>query len=142
MTPIKIEISPGELWDRITILQLKQGRIKDKAKLTAVARQLTTILAVFTPLTWPIEIWNMVKDLEETNARLWDIEDRLRAADAKVFPLEQYGNMDCLPQGLEAFLEDARAVYVTNTRRSELKAAIDEACGYVPEVKEYSEFQE
>jgi len=110
-------VSVGELIDKITILELKLARMSDPAKRHNVAtehRALSAVLDTFRPLTGEVE--TLVAGLAEVNARLWDIEDEIRACERA----RDFG---------ARFIELARAVYITNDRRAELKKQINLALG-------------
>ena len=117
LKPIRIEVSPGEVVDRVGILALKIRHAPSdpvRARLEAERARLSAALS------GGIEAWAPIADiaprLDEVNAKLWAVEDRLRA-------LEQLGLFD------EDFVEAARSVYRLNDERAALKRAIDEALG-------------
>jgi len=107
---MKIEVSNGEIIDKLTIIQIKLERIKDKAKLVNLQKEYdelitstSSILSVSDPL---------YSALYEVNCELWDIEDRIRDLERK----KEFG---------EEFVSTARAVYFKNDRRSDLKREIN-----------------
>lgn len=114
---ILAEISPGELLDKITILEIKQERLTDPAKLEnvryALGRLRQTRGGALVPKS---EVGPLEAELKVVNARLWDIEDEIR---------------DCERRGDFGpdFVELARQVYRQNDRRAELKKAIDRLYG-------------
>ena len=117
MTAVKVEISPGELIDRITILEIKAARIGDETKRANIGvelRELTAARRAAVPAS--ARLTALTGELKEVNQALWDIEDEIRALEAA---------MDFGP----AFVELARAVYKTNDRRSALKRKINELLG-------------
>jgi hypothetical protein len=117
MEDILVPVSPGELIDKITILRLKAGRIGDVAKRANVAHELTILSALAAqsvPRVAGLEA--MEAELQEINAALWDIEDAIRAADAR-------GDF-----GAE-FVALAQAVYRTNDRRAAVKRQINVLLG-------------
>lgn len=114
-----IEVSFGELVDKITILEIKSTRITDPAKLTNVRNELTALS----------EVWDCIQRdkpsadlrdaraaLKSVNEQLWNIEDAIRAH-------ESAKNFDA------TFIELARNVYITNDRRAKLKKHIDTVLG-------------
>jgi tetratricopeptide (TPR) repeat protein len=115
--PIAVPISPGELLDKITILQIKQERIADAVKLRNVEEELRALLAVRAQaiLAWP-ELDPLVAELKRVNEALWEIEDAIRDCER---------TQDFGPR----FVELARSVYRSNDRRSELKRAINTLLG-------------
>jgi Family of unknown function (DUF6165) len=129
MAELLVPISPGELVDKITILEIKSQRMTDAAKLHNVR----TELALLTD-TWrasPFSATDVRAEwdaLREVNGRLWDIEDRIRDR-------ERDGDF-----GAE-FIELARAVYVTNDERAALKKKINTRLGStLVEEKSYADY--
>jgi len=117
MTAVKVEISPGELIDRITILEIKAARIGDEAKRANIGVELSELTAArqaAVPLS--DRLTALTGELKEVNEALWDIEDEIRALEAAV----EFG---------PAFIELARSGYKTNDRRSALKRKINELLG-------------
>lgn len=129
MAELLVPISPGELIDKITILEIKSQRMTDPAKLHNVR----TELALLTD-TWnasPYAATDVSADwaaLREVNGKLWDVEDHLRDQ-------EREGRFD--PE----FIELARAVYFTNDERAAIKRRINAALGSVlVEEKSYADY--
>ena len=129
MAELMVPISPGELIDKITILEIKSQRMTDAAKLHNVR----TELALLTD-TWrasPFSATDIRAEwdaLREVNGKLWDIEDRIRDQ-------ERDGDF-----GAE-FIELARAVYVTNDERAVLKKKINTKLGStLVEEKSYADY--
>ena len=116
-TSITIRISPGEVLDRLTILEIKSERMTDAAKLANVRHELEELAAVVTK-TIPVrdDIRALHVELKAINAKLWEIEDDIRDC-------ERSGDFG------EKFVGLARAVYVTNDERSRVKRRINEALG-------------
>lgn len=107
----------GEVADRLVILDLKLARVADPAKRDATRRLRDAIAAAWTAGGLPpLDAMPEHPALCEVNAALWDIEDALRAHEAR----GDFG---------DAFVALARAVYATNDRRAALKAAIDARLG-------------
>ncbi|MFI4914100.1 MAG: DUF6165 family protein [Steroidobacterales bacterium] len=113
MANILVPISPGELLDKITILRIKSARMNDAAKLLNVRRELESL-----ERTWResgaagVDLAGDEHALEQVNARLWDIEDRIR-------DLEAAGRFDA------DFIALARAVYINNDERAAIKKRIN-----------------
>ena len=110
MLKMKIEVSNGEIIDKLTIIQIKLERIKDKVKLVNLKREydeLINISSSIISISDPLYI-----SLYEVNCELWDIEDRIRDLERK----KDFG---------PDFIEVARAVYFRNDKRSELKREIN-----------------
>jgi hypothetical protein len=111
------EISPGELVDKITILEIKQARIADAAKLANVRYALEKLLATqAAALPAKPALVKLTAELKQANETLWEIEDAIR---------------DCERDGDfgPRFIELARSVYRTNDRRAATKKAIDQLYG-------------
>jgi len=126
MMKIAVEISPGELVDRTTILRLKNERIADPAKRELVRAELTRHEQLVASLAWDDALQTLRDQLFAINARLWDIEEDIRACERA---------RDFGPD----FVELARAVYVTNDKRAATKRAIDQHLGStISEVKSYT----
>ena len=129
MTEILVPIAPGELIDKITILEIKCERITDKAKLKNVQHEL-----VLLEKTW-IESSHSGRDiiaqrkaLKEINETLWEIEDDIRVCESK----GDFG---------EKFRELARSVYITNDKRAAVKREINTLLGSsIFEEKSYADY--
>ncbi len=123
---ILAEISAGELFDKITILEIKKEKISNKEKLVDVEKELNSLndtVRKFIPDQNNIS--KHINDLKEINLRLWDIEDGKRAA-------EKEKKFD------DKFIELARNVYKLNDERAKIKLAINTALGSnIKEVKSY-----
>jgi len=110
---IRVEVAPGELIDKITILEIKAERIDDAAKRANVRVELDTLTAArAAAIPADAEIDRLTAELKAVNEALWEIEDDIRDCDRAG---------DFGPR----FVELARAVYRTNDRRAELKKAIN-----------------
>ena len=108
-----VPVSWGELFDKITILQIKSERITDPAKKQNVDRELAELLAVMdSAMPLPGEVNAIMDELRAANSSLWDIEDNIRLC-------ERDKRFD------EEFIGLARSVYVTNDKRAELKKQIN-----------------
>src|SRR5262245_33529925 len=74
-----IPVSPGELIDRISILEIKRARIAQQAKLANVLRELEHLLAVQAQaLRGADDFEALAADLKQVNEQLWEIEDAIR----------------------------------------------------------------
>ena len=107
---MKIDVSNGEIIDKITILQIKLERIKDEAKLKNLKREFEELIQVTSSIMSINDI--LYKALYDVNCELWDIEDHIRDLERN----KDFGN---------DFISTARAVYIKNDRRSELKREIN-----------------
>lgn len=103
-------MSNGEIIDKLTIIQIKLERIKDKTKLANLKKEYDILFKASTSIisiTDPLYI-----ALYQVNCELWDIEDRIRDLERK----KNFG---------DDFISTAREVYFKNDRRSELKREIN-----------------
>jgi hypothetical protein len=114
---IAVEVSPGELIDKITILEIKSERIPDGAKLLNVRTELTTLVAACDrAIPASLELAALTRELKQVNESLWHIEDHIRDCERQ----RNFG---------AAFVALARSVYKSNDRRSALKRQINELLG-------------
>jgi hypothetical protein len=116
---IDIPGSPGELIDKITILELKARHFTDASKRATVQRQLQTLQSLWQHhlgARMSPKIERAMAELRAVNATLWDVEEDLRALEAA----QDFG---------PRFVELARAVYLTNDRRAAAKRSIDDELG-------------
>lgn len=128
---INVEIAPGELVDRITILEVKRDNIKDDSKLYHVNNELATLNASATKIREHLEgnkqYKKLVGELKTINQMIWDVLQKQR-------DLEAANNL-----GSE-FIETCLDVYHANDRRALLKKKINELFDTdIAEVKEYTE---
>ena len=124
-----VPISWGELFDKITILQIKLEKLTSKNALNNVGRefkQLQSILIKYFPNS--IEAKQLEEELKKINQQLWDIEDNIRDK-------ERNRSFD------DEFIQLARSVYIINDERSRIKRKINDIFGseFVEE-KSYSEY--
>lgn len=127
---MKVEISNGELLDKISILELKLLRIEDKEKLVNIQKEFDTLNPLVVDLfeQYDGQLQNHYLELAKINGQLWDIEDWIRDCEReKRFDKE--------------FVELARSVYITNDKRCEVKKIINliTSSGLVEE-KSYKEY--
>jgi len=117
--PVLAPMAPGELIDRLSILQIKVQRVTDPIKLRTVRTELEQLLAVREKaLPSSDQLDELARELRGVNETLWQIEDDIRAAD-------QSGDFG------PKFIELARSVYHTNDRRADLKRRINLLLGSV-----------
>ncbi len=115
--PLLVPISVGELFDKITILELKEVVIADPARRANVTRERAALEAVRRREVAPSpELEALYAELREVNRRLWETEDGLRQC-------ERAGQFD------DGFVELARSVYRDNDRRALIKRHINELTG-------------
>jgi len=126
---IKIDVSVGEIMDKLTILEIKAEKIQDQDKLANVHKERESLLPVVDqPAYQTDEVRRLFTALKEINLKLWDIEDAIRQKEAdKTFD--------------KGFIELARSVYFTNDERAALKKQINLATGSeLVEEKSYEEY--
>jgi hypothetical protein len=107
---MKIEVSNGEIIDKLTILQIKLERIKDKEKLKNLKKEYDELVKITTSIIKTTD--PLFKSLYDVNCELWDIEDHIRDLERR----KAFG---------DDFVATARAVYIKNDRRSEIKKEIN-----------------
>jgi hypothetical protein len=107
---MKIEVSNGEIMDKLTIIQIKLERIKDAAKLVNLKKEYDELISIAPSIIGTDD--PLYKNLYDVNCELWDIEDHIRDLERK----KDFG---------EDFIATARAVYFKNDKRSEIKREIN-----------------
>jgi len=107
---MKIEVSNGEIIDKLTILQIKLERIKDEAKQINLRKEFNELSKVTKTIISTSDV--LYKSLYEVNSELWDIEDHIRDLERR----KDFG---------DDFIATARAVYIKNDKRSEIKRDIN-----------------
>ena len=130
MSEILVPVSPGEVLDKITILRIKSARITDAAKLANVKLELELLERTWRESPYgPKDVAADEAALQAVNARLWDIEDRIRDKErAKSFDA--------------GFIELARAVYIENDERAAIKKRVNVALGStIVEEKSYAKYR-
>lgn len=126
---IKVPISPGELIDKLTILEIKAANMTDATKLANVNAELRLLQETWRSSAFAnASIDAEWKLLREINKKLWDIEDLIRDKEReKKFDQE--------------FIELARAVYFTNDERATVKKQINTKLGSkIVEEKSYAKY--
>ena len=125
---LSVPVSVGEVIDKITILEIKEQRISDAAKVANVKSELAALRPLVTGGVFDSDKVQGLTDGSPVNAELWDIEDDIRAEEAA----SRFG---------DRFIQLARAVYVTNDRRADLKKQINLATGSdLVEEKSYEDY--
>lgn len=114
---LQVPVSVGEVLDKITILQIKLAHISDAAKRVNIQNELDALLQLVAGDAFTTDqMQGLMAELKAVNEALWDIEDDIREKEAaKSFDAE--------------FIRLARAVYVTNDKRAEIKKQINLATG-------------
>jgi uncharacterized protein YukE len=130
MDIIKVPVSPGEVLDKITILEIKSERISDAAKLANVQRELELLQAAWRQCVEDDEtVQRIHSELKTINEALWEIEDDIRDK-------ERAREFD------QRFIDLARSVYVTNDQRAEAKKELNIYLGSeIIEEKSYQDYQ-
>ncbi|MCT4673269.1 MAG: DUF6165 family protein [Prolixibacteraceae bacterium] len=124
---MKIEVSNGEIVDKLTIIEIKLERISDEAKLVNLRNEYEVLNDAVKKIIDKKD--PLYKDLYDINCQLWDIEDHIR-------DLEREKNFG------EDFIETARSVYFTNDKRCEVKRAINDKTGSeLIEEKSYEDYK-
>ena len=128
---MKVEVSNGELLDKLTILELKLTNIADVQKLSNIQKEHDELSPLANQLfdSYGEELKNLYKKLTEINSELWTIEDDIRECERN----KDFGS---------DFVSLARAVYFTNDKRSDVKKAINllTNSGFVEE-KSYEDYE-
>ncbi len=127
---VNVEISIGEFFDKITILEIKNERISDAEKLVNINKELDALNELLAGLPFSRDdVAREVAELKSINEELWVIEDDIRDKESQ----KTYD---------QGFIDLARSVYYTNDRRSEVKQNINIKLGsdFVEE-KSYEEYQ-
>lgn len=132
---VKAPVSLGELVDKISILKIKQVRIKDPAKLANVNFEHDALYALFDdiyeniPASRQPSLVGLSVKLKMVNERIWDIEDGIRECEK---------NKDFGPN----FITFARGVYHNNDERAALKREINDLVGsQIVEEKSYTDYK-
>ena len=129
MNKILIEVSVGELLDKISILEIKKEKIKDDEKLKFIIDELNILRDqlgknIKTGLI-PDELF---KSLKEVNSKLWIIEDDKRLCEKN----SDFG---------EKFIKLSRDVHFLNDKRAQIKLEINNLTGSkIKEIKEYTSY--
>ena len=123
---IRSEISAGELLDKISILEIKREKIKDKANQVEINKEYRTLKKVQnSKVEITGKLKTLFKEIKEVNLNLWNIEDKLRICEKN----KNFG---------QSFIKLARDVYLNNDKRSKIKSEINKILGSnIREVKQY-----
>ncbi len=128
---MKVEVSNGELLDKLSILELKLKNIKDDKKLINIKNEHGGLSPLSNNLfnNYGNELRSLYAKLSEINAELWKIEDDIRECERN----KDFG---------DEFVRLARAVYFTNDKRSDVKKSINllTESGFVEE-KSYEDYK-
>ena len=123
------EISAGELIDKISILEIKLEKIKNKASQDEINKEYNILKEVQnSSIEMTEKLKTLLKEIKEVNLNLWNIEDKLRICEKN----KDFG---------QTFIELARDVYLNNDKRSKIKSKINEVSGSnIKEIKQYVDY--
>ena len=123
------EISAGDLLDKISILEIKLEKIKDKASQEEINKEYKILKEVQNSNVEITEkLKTPLKEIKEVNLNLWNIEDKLRICEKN----KDFG---------QSFIKLAREVYLNNDKRSKIKSKINEVSGSnIKEIKQYVDY--
>ena len=129
MNKIIVEVSIGELLDKISILEIKQGKIKDPEKLKFINNEHSILKDQLEKNVKSDDKLNtLYQSLKEINAKLWVIEDDKRQCEKD----KNFG---------EKFIKLSRDVHFLNDDRAKIKLEINNHTGsIIKEIKEYTNY--
>jgi hypothetical protein len=107
-----VEISNGELLDKLSIIKIKLDNISDENKLKNIRKEFDILNTLSDKILKETPILNLFNELLEVNKKLWDVEDSIR-------------HKEKLKEFDEEFVFYARNVYITNDLRAEIKRKIN-----------------
>ena len=123
------EVSAGELFDKISILEIKLDKVKDKSSQEEIAKEYKSLKeAKNLNIKSTEKIEDLFKKIKEVNLKLWNIEDKIRICEKN----KDFG---------ETFIDLARGVYLNNDKRAKIKSTINERLGSnIKEIKQYVKY--
>ena len=129
MNKILVEVSIGELLDKISILEIKKGKIKDPKKLEFINDEYNILKSQLDQNVKSGEkLDNLFQSLKEINSKLWVIEDEKRMCEKN----SDFG---------EKFVKLSRDVHFLNDERAKIKLLINDQSGSkIKEVKQYTDY--
>ena len=129
MNKIIVEVSVGELLDKISILEIKQDKIKDSEKLNFINNEHSILKNQFEKNVKSDEkLEKLFQDLKNINAKLWVIEDDKRDCEKN----KDFG---------EKFIKLSRDVHFLNDERAKIKLEMNNHTGStIKEIKEYTSY--
>ena len=129
MNKIIVEVSVGELLDKISILEIKQEKIKDHEKLKFIKNEHAILKKQLeNNVKTDQKLNNLFQSLKEINAKLWIIEDDKRQCEKE----KDFG---------EKFIKLSRDVHFLNDKRAQIKLSINNYTGSkIKEIKEYAKY--
>ena len=129
MNKILVEVSVGELLDKLTILEIKKDKIKDAEKLKFINLEYDSLKEQYDKNVKVNEkIKNLFSELKEINAKLWDIEDNKRQCEKD-------------SKSNDHFILLSREIHFLNDKRASIKLEINNHTGSkIKEIKEYTKY--
>ena len=129
MNKIIVEVSIGELLDKISILEIKQEKIKDPEKLRFISNEHSILKKQLDDnVKSDDKIKDLFQSLKDINAKLWVIEDDKRQCEK----IKDFG---------EKFIKLSRDVHFLNDKRAKIKLEINNLTGSkIKEIKEYTNY--
>jgi len=129
MNKILVEVSVGELLDKISILEIKQEKIKDSESLKFITDEYNVLKAELDKnIKTDENLENLFNSLKEINSKLWVIEDDKRMCEKN----KDFG---------EKFIKLSRDVHFLNDNRAKIKLEINNHTGSkIKEIKEYTSY--
>ena len=123
------EISAGELLDKISIIEIKLDKIKDKNRNNEIKKEYEVLKKIEqSSIEANDKVKKLIIQIKDVNLALWKVEDKLRIC-------EKNKNFD------KNFIELARSVYITNDKRAKIKSEINEILkSNIKEVKQYVDY--
>ena len=127
MNKILVEVSVGELLDKLSILEIKKDKIKDNNKLKFISEEYVILKNQFEKnVKIDNKLNNLFKSLKDINNKLWDIENEKRLCEKN----SDFG---------EKFIKTSRDIHFLNDKRGNIKLEINNYTGSkIKEIKEYT----
>ena len=129
MNKILVEVSVGELFDKITILEIKKDKIKDKEKLKYIVDEYNLLKEqMLDKVKLNEKLSGLFDALKDINSKLWVIEDNKRLCEKN----SDFG---------EKFIKLSRDIHFLNDKRASIKLEINNQTGSkIKEIKEYTSY--
>ena len=123
------EVSPGELLDKISILEIKLSKIKDKKILEVINKEYESLKQTKNSnIKLSKKLEDLIDEIKKINLTLWNIEDQIRICEKN----KDFG---------QKFIELARNVYLNNDKRANIKFEINKMLdSNIKEIKEYTDY--
>ena len=129
MNKILVEVSVGELFDKISILEIKKDKIKDKEKLKYILDEYNLLKEqMVNNVKLDEKLSGLFDSLKDINSKLWVIEDEKRLCEKN----SDFG---------EKFIKLSRDIHFLNDKRASIKLEINNQTGSkIKEIKEYTSY--